>query len=200
MADASVELPMEVNVEQGFTAEKISALILTSHWHADTYGIASLTRCLVNDLRFTDPEGVKINLTCALLEEESKISADDIDEAGKYNVQLRGAKRPNGDNKNKDSNIKWLDKYSVSYYSHLLLENKYDFLIGHMPYLANGICNLKEFCKNSGQFPKAVLFVHALPKTPEGEVDKNILNNWLKAADIIFLVGHAVKAEIEHCT
>ena len=159
--------------------------------------MASLTRCLINDLRFTDPEGVKINLTCALLEEESKISEDDIDEARKYHVQLRGAKRPNGDNKNKDSNIKWLNKYSVAYYSYLLQENKYNFLIGHMPYLANGICNLKEFCRASGQIPKTVLFVHALPKTPKDEVDKNTLNNWLKAADIIFLVGHAVKAEIE---
>ena len=66
-----------------------------------------------------------------------------------------------------------------------------------MPYLTNGICNLKEFANKGGQFPNVVLFVHALPKTPEGQVDKNILNNWLKAADIIFLVGHAVKAEIE---
>ena len=159
-----MELQREMNVEQGFPQEKISVLILTSHWHADTYGMASLTRCLVNDLRFADPEGVKINITCALLEEERKISENDIDAAAKHNVNLRGAKRPRGDNNNKEPNIKWLDKYSVTYYFHIFQEEKYDFLIGHVPYLANGICNLKEFSNSSGQLPKVVFFVHALPK------------------------------------
>ena len=184
-------------MEQGLTEKNISTLILTSHWHADTYGMATLTRCLINDLRLTDPLGFKLYLTCALLEEESKISENDVDEAMKHHVRLREAKRPKGDDMNKEPNIKWLDKYSVTYYSNILREKNYDFLIGHMPYLANGICNLKEFCNDWGQFPKVILFVHALPKTWDGEVDNDILMNWLDTADVIFLVGHAIKAEIE---
>ena len=198
MAEASEELESkEVNVQLGFPEETISTLILTSHWHADTYGMTSLTKCLINDLRLTDPKGAKINLTCALLEEENTIDQNDINDAAKHHVRLRGAKRPKGDDKNEEPSIKWLDKYSVTYYSHILRETYYDFLIGHMPYLANGICNLKEFCNDWGQFPKVILFVHALPKTSDGEVDIDILMNWLDVADIIFLVGHAVKAEIE---
>ena len=69
----------------------IFVLMLAIKWQVDAYGIATLTRSLVNDLRLTDPDEWKIHITCAVLEGDGKIPQADIDDAKKHNVYLRGA-------------------------------------------------------------------------------------------------------------
>ena len=43
-----------------------------------------------------DPEGKKIKIACAVVEEEGKIKDDQKVDAAKYKVKLEGAKQPRG--------------------------------------------------------------------------------------------------------
>ena len=56
----------------------ISLLFLSPKWQYDTYGVASVVRSLVNDLWLTDPDGQKIQMTCAVLQEDGKINEADV--------------------------------------------------------------------------------------------------------------------------
>ena len=52
---------------------KISILTLTTKWQFDTYGLSTVNKSLVNNLRVVDPKGKKIKITCAIVEEEKNI-------------------------------------------------------------------------------------------------------------------------------
>ena len=43
----------------------ISVLLLATKWQFDTYGLSTVNKSLVNNLRVVDPEGKKIKITCA---------------------------------------------------------------------------------------------------------------------------------------
>ena len=163
--DASFGAPSESNNNDIFV------LILAIKWQVDAFGIATLTRSLVNDLRLTDPDDWKIHITCAVLEEDGEISQADLDDAKKHKVTLRGAKRPRGSKSNKPPNIKWLDVDITKYYHHLVSEIQFDFIVGHMPYTADGALNLKDLCREMGQSPKVILLGHSFPKTLHGNLD-----------------------------
>ena len=72
----------------------ISVLLLGTRWQFDTYGLSTINKSLVNNLRLIDPEGKTIKITCAVLEDDDNIKDEDLRDAVMYNVELRGAQRP----------------------------------------------------------------------------------------------------------
>ena len=175
--------------------KSISVLLLATKWQFDTYGLSTVNKSLVNNLRVVDPEGEKIKITCAVVEEEEKIGSLQKEDAEKYKVTLKGAKQPRGPKKKK-ANIKWLDRYTGTYFLDLVRENSFDFIIGHVPYLANGAFNLRDIYAATQNKPKIILMVHNLPKNTDGETNKNVLLEWLSEADVVFSVGIEVEAEV----
>ena len=170
----------------------ISILILILRWEEETYGIAAVARSMINDLWLTDPEAQKIRITCAILEEDGHISSDRLQDARRHNVELRGFKRPRFNKK--EPKVEWLDDLSSIYFRHLVVEKDFDFIIGYVPYIVNGVFNLQDICHERGQNPKIILPVHFLPKTSNGDVDSESLINWFTAADLVLSVGHGVEA------
>ena len=175
----------------------ISVLLLATKWQFDTYGLSTVNKSLVNNLRVVDPEGRKIKITCAVVEEEQNIKDDQRKDAEKYKVKLRGGKQPRGTKKK--PHIKWLDRNTGAYYMDLLRKDSYNFIIGHVPYLANGCLNLRDLYPETEPKPKVILMIHELPKTTEGDVDEDMLLEWLSEADLVFSIGRAVESEIISC-
>ena len=172
----------------------ISVLLLATKWQFDTLGISTVNRSLVNNLRLIDPKAQKIKIACAVSEEEGKITEDQLKDAEKHGVLLRGATKPRG--AKKKPKLEWLDESTATYYLQLLKEDNYDFVIGHAPYLANGCFNFRDICEIQGTIPKIILIVHALPKTSDGDVDEEELLDWLKEADAVFSLGGVLQPEI----
>ena len=172
----------------------ISVLLLATKWQFDTYGLSTVNKSLVNNLRVVDPEGKKIKITCAVVEEEGKIQNDQREDAEKYKVTLQGGKQPRGPKEK--PNITWLEKNTATYYLDLVRENSFDFIIGHVPYLANGTLNLRDIYAATENKPKVILMIHDLPRTTEGDIDDDVLHEWLSEADVVLSVGKEVEAEI----
>ena len=172
----------------------ISLLLLSPKWQFDTYGVSSVIRSLTNDLWLTDPEGKRIQMTCAVLQEDGKINQRDVEDAKKHNVTLRGVKLPRG-MKRKPTNEE-LDVNAALYYHYLALLQRFDFIIGHIPYLANGTFNLRKHCETLSTSSKAILLAHALPRTTTNDIDEDLLLEWLKDAEIVFSIGEGMKAKI----
>ena len=174
----------------------ISVLILATKWTFDTYGLSTVNKSLVNNLRLIDPEGKSIKITCTVLKEEDKIDDSVKKDAEANGVQLTGARKPKMQ-KRRNPNIEWLDEQPAAYYRHLIAKGDYDFIIGHIPYLANGCFNLLElYEERNEQCPMIILMVHALPRNGNGEVDEDLLLEWLSEAHEVFSVGHAMEKEI----
>ena len=172
----------------------IRVLLLGTKWQFDTYGLSTINKSLVNNLRLVDPEGETIKITCAVVEEEGKTKDEDLKDAEKYGVQLKAAKRPRGSKRGKKPKLQWLDKYTGTYYLHLIQDQNYDFIIGHAPYVANGCLNVKDLYKNHS--PITILMFHALPKDENGDVDDETFMEWLKETDVVFSVGKAVEDDL----
>ena len=90
----------------------IEILLLTNKWQFDTYGLSTINKSLVNNLRVVDPEGKKIKITCAVVEEEGNITDDERKDAEKYKVKLVGAKQPRG--RKKRPTVEWLDESTAA--------------------------------------------------------------------------------------
>ena len=131
----------------------ISVLLLATKWQFDTYGLSTVNKSLVNNLRVVDPEAKKIKITCVVLEEEKNIREDQREDAAKYKVELRGGKQPRGPKER--PNIKWLGSSAVAYYLDLMRGTNFDFIIGHVPYLANGCLNLRD-CAGLNPLPRTI--------------------------------------------
>ena len=116
MAEAFPENPDVIDFEK--QENPISVLLLAERWQFDTYGLSTVNKSLVNNLRVVDPEGTKIKITCAVVEEEGKIERIQKEDAEKYQVQLRGSKQPRGPKKK--PNIEWLDNSIAAYYLDLV--------------------------------------------------------------------------------
>ena len=143
-----------------------------------------------------DPEGKCIKITCAVVEEEGLIKDEDLKDAMKDGVQLKGAKRPRGSKRGKKPKLQWLDKNTATYYLHLVQDQSYDFIVGHAPFLANGCLNVKDLYKNKNHSPTTILMFHALPKDENGDVDDETLMDWLKEADVALTLGKAVEDDL----
>ena len=122
--------------------QQISILMLAVKWQFDTYGIQTITKSLVNNLRLFDPEGKCIRIDCAVLEEHGKIEETQLTDAEKHGVKLIGSRQPRG--KKKKPEFSWLNEHAAVYYQHAVLDTKYDFIIGHSPKLADGCFNLRD--------------------------------------------------------
>ncbi len=177
-----------------------SILFLTTRWQFDPYGMSTVTRSLVENLRVVDPVdsdnpgGKVFQIHCAVLEEDDKIPDADVKDAEQLGVKLFGAKPPRGGKETPDLN--WMDPYVVSYYRYLVTVHNYDVIVGHAPYIANGCLNLREFCRERGTQPRVTLIFHGLPK--DGEyVDDNKLFDWLENADHLFSVGQSMYMEVD---
>ena len=173
----------------------ISVLLLGTKWQFDTYGLSTINKSLVNNLRLVDPETKKIKLTSVVLQDDGKINDEDLMDAKKHGVELKGAKRPRGSKRGEKPELQWLDKNTAAYYHHLEYDI-YDFIIGHAPYLANGCFNIKGIFKTRNQSQKIILMFHALPKDENGAVDEETLFDWLKEADIVFSLGKTMEDEL----
>ena len=174
--------------------KSISVLLLATKWQFDMYGLSTVNKSLVNNLRVVDPEGKKIKITCAVIEEERNIKDDQKEDDHKYKVQLRGSKQPRGPKRK--PNIEWLDNSTAAYYLHLVRENSFDFIIGYAPYLANGALNFRDIFATTKNKPKVIFMIHDLPKSTEGDIDEDLLFEWLSEVDTVFSVGKEVKAEV----
>ena len=172
----------------------VSVLLLAAKWQFDTFGLSAVNKSLVSNLRLVDPDGKIVKITCAVVAEEIKIGKDHHDEAKKYKVILRGAKPPRGRKEKPD--IHWLDHSTGTYYHHLLQGEHYDFVIGHAPYLANGCFNFKDIHRPDEKKPKVILIIHGFPKTEQGDIDEEMLTEWLTEADAVFSVGKTIQSEI----
>ena len=171
----------------------ISVLLLATKWQFDTYGLSTVNKSLVNNLRVVDPEGKKIKITCAVVEDDIN-TKDQKEDAERHKVILKGAKQPRG--QKMKPHVEWLDKYTGSYYLDLVRENSFDFIIGHVPYLANGSLNLRDMYITTRGQPKVILMIHDLPRTTDGDIDEDSLLEWLSEADVVFSVGKEVEADI----
>ena len=192
MAEA---FPEEPTASEPHEVEKtISVLLLATKWQFDNYGLSTINKSLVNDLRLVDPEDETIKITCAVVE-EGKINYTEVRDARKCGVILKGAKRPMSQKRQNKPELSWLDVFAGTYYHHLQ-DHNYDFIIGHAPYLANGCFNLRDLFRGREISPKIILMFHGLPKKENGDIDDNMLEEWLTEADIVFSVGKAVESEL----
>ena len=66
MAEAFPEEP------QNPDEKNISVLLLGNRWSFGTYGLSTINKSIVNNLRLVDPEAKTINITCTVVEEEGK--------------------------------------------------------------------------------------------------------------------------------
>ena len=191
MAEA---FPEEPSVSESDLGEKTISVLLATKWQYDTYGLSTINKSLVNNLRLVDPEDKTIKITCAVVE-EGKINYAEVRDAGKCRVILKGAKRPMSKKRHSKPDLQWLDEYAATYYRHLQ-DHHYDFIIGHAPYLANGCFNLRDLYRGREISPKIILMFHGLPKKENGDIDDNMLEEWLTEVDIVFSVGKAVESEL----
>ena len=138
--------------------------------------MSTVNKSLVNNLRLVDPEGKSIKITCTILQDDGKIQDQDLKDAAKYGVNLKGAKRPRGSKRGKKPDLQWLDECPGAYYRHLQ-DDSYDFIIGHAPYVANGCLNLRELYKVKKESPKIILMFLE-------ESNRKLIN--IKSASLIF--------------
>ena len=192
MAEALPEEPSSSDSDSG--EKTISVLLLATKWHFDTYGLSTINKSLVNNLRLVDPEHKMIKIICAVVE-EGKINYMERTDAAKCGVVLKGAKRPRSQKRHSKPELSWLDEHAVAYYHHLL-DDHHDFLIGHAPYLANGCLNLKDLYKRRDITPKIILIFHGLPKKENGDINDEMLEDWLTEADVLFSVCNSVESEL----
>ena len=73
MAEAFPEEPSTAELPPDGSKETISVLLLASRWQFDRYGLSTVNKSLVNNLRLVDPERKTIKIACAVVEEEGKI-------------------------------------------------------------------------------------------------------------------------------
>ena len=150
----------------------------------------------MDNIRQYDPNGEKIKLTCAILERNESLQNAHVDDANAHNVTLKGAIPPKG-KKLSEPEIEWLNGSSALYYHHVFDQDaSYNFIIGHAPLFVFGAENLKRVYKGDN-VPKVVLFVHTLPKTTKGDLEKATLYSWIKGTEIFFSIGENVRNELD---
>ena len=193
MAEAAPGVSSPADCRPNGPTKSISVLLLANRWTFDTFGLSIVNKSLVNNLREVDPDGQTIKITCAILEENDKIKQEEIEDAAKYRVELRGAKQRR---ENKEPCIEWMEESTAEYYRHLVQESKFDYIVGHVPYLVKACFRFKDLSEDMGVLPKVVLMVHVPPGKVDQEVDRDLLRNWLHEADVVFPIGQSAYAEI----
>ena len=116
MAEA---FPEEPSTSEFHPDESVISVLLAIRWQFDTYGLSTINKSLINNLRLVDPEGKTIKITCAVVEEEGKIKDVDANDAEKSGVVLKGAMKPMSSRRKSKPELSWLDEYAGAYYRHL---------------------------------------------------------------------------------
>ena len=198
--DSSLEsgtsrISFRIRVAPDESKKQVSVLMLTPQWRFDEYGMATITRSLVQNLRMIDPEGTFIKITCAVLEDDGNISRDQREDAWKLKVKSVGYSRPRGDRG--EPELHWLDKSVAKYYSDVAYAGNasYDFIIGHVPYLTNGCLNLKDIFVKRGLGCTAILVVHELPCNENGDVDPEQLRE-LSDSDVLLFMKKSIHEKL----
>ena len=193
--DSSLESgsKFEIRVTPDPSKKQVSVLMLTPQWRFDEYGMATITRSMVQNLRMIDPEGTFIKITCAVLEDDGKISKDQRENASRLKVQLVGYLRPRG--KRGEPDLDWLDGSVTTYYPDIACAGNYDFIIGHVPYLVDGCLNLKDMFHSRGLDCTTILVVHKLPCNQIGEKGEEQLIELLDS-DVLFSMEASIQKEI----
>ena len=156
---------------------QVSVLMLTPRWKFDDYGMATITRSQIKTLRSIDPDGEFIKITCAVLEDDEHLIEQKVD-ARQLNVELIGYTQPRWRPKTNPS-IEWLNSLLPVYYSPLVSGMKYDFIIGHAPYVADGCLTLKEHYKQAKHESKVILLLHKLPQNGTDELNKQLRETYV---------------------
>ena len=104
-----------------------------------------------------DPNGKKIKITFAIVEDDKNIKEDHRKDAEENKVKLKGSKQPRGPKR--EPSREWLDQSTAAYYLDMFMEDTYDFIIDHAPYLANGCFNFKDMSAHKEKKPKIILMV-----------------------------------------
>ena len=142
MAEADPETSSSSDPRPNNPTKRISVLLLATRWTFDTFGLSTVNKSLVNNLRLVDPDGQTIKITCAVLEENDKISEDEIEDAAIYGVELKGAKQRRG---KKSPCIEWMEESTASYYRDLVIENKFDYIVYvYVLLLTGGVVQIHE--------------------------------------------------------
>ena len=187
----------EIRVTPDPSKKQVSVLMLTPQWRYDDYGIATITRSLAQNLRMVDPKGTFIKITCAVLEDDGKISKDQREDASKLKVQLVGFSRPWLDTG--EPKLYWLDKFVGTYYTDIAYSDdmNHDFIIGHVPHLMTGCLNIRDICTRRKQNSKIILVVHKLPRNGNGEIDAEQFRA-LCQADVVLCLEKSILKELSH--
>ena len=184
-------LSVQIVVTPDRTQKQVSVLILTPKWQFDDYGMATITRSQIESLRSIDPDGNFIKITCAVLEDDVNLRKRNAD-ARQLNIELIGYSQPRWGPKREPS-ITWLNTSISTYYSPLVSQKKYDFIIGHAPNLAIGCLTLKDLYKEAGHKSKVILLLHELPQN-----DTEKLNEWFSETDVVFSMMTSIDENISH--
>ena len=192
--DSSLEsgtcrISFRIRVAPDDSKKQVSVLMLTPQWRFDEYGMATITRSLIQNLRMIDPDGRFIKITCAVLEENRKISRNQTD-VEQLKVQLVGYSRPRGDRR--EPELHWLDSDLTKYYAGI---TNHDFIIGHVPYLTYGCLTLKDTFVERGQACTAILVVHELLRNESGEIDEDQLRE-LADSGVLLSMEASIQEEL----
>ena len=186
-------ISLQILVSPDSRQKQFNVLMLTPQWQFDGYGVATVTRALVQNLRAIDPEGDFIKITCIILQEEGNIPR--VRSAEELKVKLKGYKQPRG--KRRKPAIEWMDDHIKTYYEYVLVDIKYDFIIGHIPHIANGCLNLRDACMQRRHCLKVLFIAHDVPRLENGETNDEQLREWVLDADVIFSVTKSVEQKIK---
>ena len=185
-------ISLRIRVTPDSRQKQVYVLMLTPQWQFDAYGIATVTRDLIQNLRTIDPEDNFIKISCAVLQEEGNIPRERS--AEELKVNLKGYKQPRG--RRREPNLEWLEEDAGNYYKHVVADIKYDFIIGHIPYIANGCLNLRDDCVERGHCPKVIFIAHDVPRHGNGETNDEQLREWLLEANVVFSMTKSVEEKI----
>ena len=182
-------ISFRIRVAPDDSKKEVSVLMLTPQWRFDEYGMATITRSLIQNLRMINPDDRFIRITCAVLEENRKISRNQTD-VEQLKVQLVGYSRPRGDRG--EPELHWLDRDLTKYYAGI---TNHDFIIGHVPYLTYGCLTLKGTFVERGQACTAILVVHELPRNENGEIDEDQLRE-LADSNVLLSMEASIQEEL----
>ncbi len=176
----------------------LSVLFLNTNWSWDHYGISTITRSMIRDLRNLDPEGNRLKIYCTVLEKDGKIKEKVIADAKKLNVELIGAKLPRGCPGKPD--VSWIATYAASYYKHLPKEVPFvTHIVGHVPYLPYSSFHVQDMYEDHGKNkPSIVSIIHAIPKNQDGTIDHDLMGEIMKDSEIVTSIGFGNKLEVNH--
>ncbi len=177
--------------------EGLSILFVNTAWSWDHYGISTISRSIIRDLRNLDPQGNKLKIYSTVLERDGKIKDKDIRDAKKLSVDLIAAKLPRGSKDKPD--ISWLSKNAATYYKHLPKEVPLlTHIVGHVPYLPYAAFHVQDLYEDHGKNkPKIISIVHAIPKNPDGTIDHDLMEEIMVDTDIVTSIGLGNKSEVK---